>query len=191
MDTRKIAKNVIIVDYHIVYKRNLDGMAKARIIPWGYRNHDKDFLHGDASFFSLEVFHSLLSLAAEQKCMIGKINIETAFLQALGFNRKIYIRPSCKTSSAGVLSRLQLPVYVLTDFERLWYLTTDFELKEGFGLNESKLDITLCYSQDISEVADFILVAQVDDYLYTETEERMMELENFSRLDSMLKRSAR
>lgn len=80
------------VGSHVVYKRKLDGTAKARIVPWGHRHKDKDFLRGDAPSVSLEVLHLILSLAAEFKWLIGQMVIEIAFLQALGFTRKIYVR---------------------------------------------------------------------------------------------------
>lgn len=85
--SRTVAKNAIIVDSHVVNKRNLNGSVKTRIVTWGHRDQDKDFLGGDATSVSLKVFHLLLSLAAEHKWTVGKMDIETAFLQVVGFNR--------------------------------------------------------------------------------------------------------
>ena len=71
---------------HVVYKRKLDGSAKARIVPWGHRDRDKDYLRGDAPCISFEVVRIILSLAAENQWDIGQMDILAAFLQAKGIN---------------------------------------------------------------------------------------------------------
>lgn len=91
------------------------------------------------------------------------MDIETGFLLAVVFIRKIYIGPSREADSAGVLYRLELPAYGIKGAGGHWYLASDFELKEDIGLIGSRLDFTLYHSQDINKITEFIPVGQVDD----------------------------
>lgn len=174
-----VPKDANIVGSHVIYKRKLDLTPKARIVPWGHRDQDKDFLRGDAPSISLEVFHFILSLASAMKWKIGQMDIETAFLQALGFRRTIFVRPPREAGTPHILWKLELPAYGLTDSGRLWYLTSDAELIQNYGLTRSRLDYTLYYSVDDDKNLDFALAVQVDDYIYTGTDERMVAFEAF------------
>lgn len=174
-----VPKTENIIGSHVIYKRKLDMSPKARIVPWGHRDKDKDYLRGNAPSVSLEILHLLLSLASELDWAIAQMDIETAYLQALGFTRRIYVRPPREAKAPHVLWRLELPAYGLTDSGRLWYLTSDKELIKSFGLTRSPFDYTLYYSADENGSLNFILAVQVDDYLYCGTLSRLDEFEKF------------
>ena len=88
-----VPKQANIIGSHVIYKRKLDMTPKARIVPWGHRDKDKDYLRGDAPSVSLEVLRLVLSLVAEHRWTVAQMDIETAFLQALGFDRQVFVRP--------------------------------------------------------------------------------------------------
>ena len=84
----------------------MENTPKARIVPWGHRDKDKNFLRGDAPSVKLEVFHLLLSLASKFKWIIAQMDLETAFLQALGFTREIFVRPPREAGTTNVVGKL-------------------------------------------------------------------------------------
>lgn len=172
-------ENLNIIGSHVVYKRKFDGTAKARIVPWGHRDKDKDYLRGDAPSIGFEIFRLLLSLCVAYGWDIGQMDVKAAFLQARGFNRLIYVRPPREAKLKGILWRLDAAAYGLTDSGRLWYLTSDSELIDTHGLKRSKYDHTLYYSHDADGNLDFVLAVQVDDYLYGGTSTRMEAFEAF------------
>ncbi len=179
VEENSVSMDANVIGSHAIYRRKLDGSAKARIVPWGHMDKDKDFIRGDAPSISFEVFRLLLSIAAEMKWEIGQMDIEAAFLQALGFNRVIYVRPPREAGLKGILWRLNLAAYGLTDSGRLWYLTSNDQLVQKHGLTRSRLDYTLYHSCDDDGRLDFIRAVQVDDYLYAGTPKRMEAFEAF------------
>lgn len=179
VDASSVPKGSNIIGSHTVYKRKFDGTPKARIVPWGHRDKDKDFLRGDAPSVSFEIFRLVLSLASEHKWEIGQMDIEAAFLQAVGFTRLIYVRPPREANQHGILWRLDLAAYGLTDSGRLWYLTSNDQLVRQHGLTRSRLDYTLYHMEDHNGRLDFVLAVQVDDYLYAGTSARMKAFEDF------------
>lgn len=97
---RRFAK---FVGSHTAYRRKADGSAKARIVPWGHRDLDKDYVRGDAPSVIVEVLRLVLSTTAEFGWEIGQIDIKAAYLQATGFSRVIYTRPPREAGEKGVL----------------------------------------------------------------------------------------
>lgn len=168
-----------VIGSHVVYKRKLDGSAKARIVPWGHRDKDKDYLRGDAPSVSFDIFRLVLSLCVAFRWVIGQMDVKAAFLQARGFNRRIFVRPPREAAAHGILWLLTAAAYGLTDSGRLWYLTSNHDLIHKHGLTRSRYDHTLYYSTNTDGILDFVLVVQVDDYLYGGTPERMESFEGF------------
>lgn len=179
VETKSVPRDANIIGSHSIFKRKLDGTAKARIVPWGHRDKDKDFIRGDAPSVSLDGFRTVLSISAENKWHVALMDMITAFLQALGFNREIYVRPPREATAPGILWKLNAAAYGLTDSGRLWYLTSNGELVSKHGLKRSRYDYTLYQSTDERGKMDFLLAVQVDDYVYTGTDDRMKAFEAF------------
>lgn len=128
----------------LVHRKKMDGSAKARIVPWAHGEKTK-FFRCDALSIFFELFRVTLSIAAEKLWYIGQIALETAFLQAHGFNPVIYVIPPHEAESVGSLWNLELPAYGLTDSGGLWYLTSNDVLINLRGVTRSKLDYSLYY----------------------------------------------
>ena len=67
-----------IIGSHVIYKRKPDDSVKARIVPWGHRDSDKDKLRTDMPCMNVDAFRLLLSLAARNGWEIGEIDITAA-----------------------------------------------------------------------------------------------------------------
>lgn len=80
---------------------------------------DKDLIRGDDHSVSLDGFRIVMSIYAENKWHVTLIDMITAFLQALCFNRKIYVRPPHEANAPGILWTLKVAAYGLTDSGRL------------------------------------------------------------------------
>ena len=181
VDAKSVDRRENIIGSHVAYRRKLDGTAKARIVPWGHRDRDKDYLRGDAPSVSFDVFRLIMSLAAEHRWEIGQIDIEAAYLQAQGFVRTIYVRPPREAQRRDKLWKLNAAAYGLTDSGRLWYLTSNNALIEEYGLSRSRLDYSFYFALDADERLCFALAVQVDDYIYCGTPSQMTRFEAFLR----------
>lgn len=71
--------------------------------------------------------------------------------------------------SKDVLWQLTAAAYGLADSGRLWYLRSDNALTEIFGLTRSKYEPNLYYWKYLHGLLNFILVTQVDNYVYAGT----------------------
>lgn len=56
-----------IIGSQVIYKLESDGTSKARIVPWGHRELDKEQVRGDAPSFILDSMRPFFSLAAEHQ----------------------------------------------------------------------------------------------------------------------------
>ena len=84
------------------------------------------------------------------------MDIESAYLQAKGFARTIYVRPPKEAQQPRTLWRLNAAADGLTDSGRLWYLTSNEMLIKEHGLTRSRYDYSFYHSPDRTGVADFV-----------------------------------
>eukprot|EP00171_Calliarthron_tuberculosum_P022319 IDg22319t1 len=168
-----------IVGSHVVYKRKHTGKVKARIVPWGHRDADKDNLRSDSPCMNPEVFRLVLSISVEMGWPIGEMDIAAAYLQALGFTREIYMKPPKEETKRDVYWKLSKAAYGLADSGRLWYLTSDSALTKLCGLSRSNLEHTLYYRKNAFGKLSFILISQVDNYVYSGEPSEMRQFEHF------------
>lgn len=166
-----------IIGSHVVYRRKIDGCPKARIVPWGHKDMDKNELRGDAPALSLDAMRIVISLAVERQWRIKKMDVKSAYLQAKGFDRDIYVRPPREEHDDTFFWKLAVPAYGLKDSGRLWFLTAYEALTCRFGLKKSKLDASLYFRAVDGEM--LLLVVQVDDFLYAGTPALSSSFETF------------
>lgn len=178
-----IPKNSNIIASHVVYRRKSTGVVKARICPWGHRDVEKDYLRSDAPCMNFETFRLVLSIAAEKHWQIGQMDVKAAYLQAQGFNRDIYVKPPKEENDSDRYWKLTAAAYGLTESGRLWYLTSDSALTEVYGLSKSKYENTLYFKKSSEGNLVFLLVTQVDNYIYCGLEQEITEFESFLRAE--------
>lgn len=118
-------------------------MAEAGIVPWEHRDKDKVFIRGDEPSISLERLRTVFSISTRYKWNVALMDMITAFLQTLEFDRKIYFRQRREANAPGVVWKLNVVAYRLTDSGMLLYLTSNGELVSRHGLTRSIYDYNL------------------------------------------------
>lgn len=108
-----------VVGSYTAYRRKTDGSVKAQIVPWGHHEQYEGYLRVDAPSMSLEVFRWVLFTDGEMGWQIGQMDIKAAYLQAKGFSRTIYVRPSREAGEDGIPWKLLTTAYRLTDSRML------------------------------------------------------------------------
>eukprot|EP00171_Calliarthron_tuberculosum_P004588 IDg4588t1 len=161
-----ISKDENIIGSHVVYVRKDNGKTKARIVPWGHKDREKDFLRTDAPCMNMEVFRLVLSIAVELKWTISEMDVTAAFLQAKGFDRNVYVRPPTEEKSANVDNYIYTGTIVKCKNLRV-FLHSEFEVGElehrsftvfGCEVNqESDGSITVEQRRKIEELNEVIL----------------------------------
>ena len=162
-----VPKSANIIGSHVIYKRKPDGSAKARIVPWGHRDSDKDYLRKDMPCMNIDTFRLVLSISAQNRWKVAEMDITAAFLQACGLSRIVYVRPPSEEGTPNNLWRLTAAAYGLADSGRLWYNTSDSTLVDSFGLTRSRLDKTLYFRKCEKGQLVFVMTCQVDNYIYS------------------------
>jgi hypothetical protein len=158
-----------IISSHVIYKWKSETTLKARIVPHGHRDEEKQFLRTDAPTMSVEVLRMIVSIAVENQWRIGSLDVKAAYLQATGFNRIIYVRPPKEDQDRNNLWKLEKPAYGLADSGRLWFLTA-FRALESHGLRSCPYDKTIFASKN----SLLFVTTQVDNFLFTGTHSEMM-----------------
>ena len=162
---REIPRNANIITSHVVYKVKTDEdgqrKMKARIVPHGNHDNEKDNVRKDSSNASLFVVRLLLSLATFLGYRIGTADIKGAFLQSGPIQREIFVRPPRSWSSKrSVLWKLRKLPYGIADAGRQWQKTVESWMLEQSGF-ERVLGITQLFVKR-NEYGDIeLLVAKV------------------------------
>lgn len=65
---------------------------------------------------------------ADNGWILGQMDIRSAHLQALGFDREIYVKPQKEAADPSGLWQLKAAAYDLVDRGRLWYQMSDLFL---------------------------------------------------------------
>lgn len=120
VEAKSVPRDSNIIGSHCIFNRKLDSTDKARIVPCGRRDKDKDFIRVNAPCMSLEGFRTVLSTSADRKWHVALMNMITAFQQAPGFDREIYVCPPLEANATGSLCKLNSAAYGLTDSDQLW-----------------------------------------------------------------------
>lgn len=159
-----------VINSHVVYKLKTeeDGnrKMKARIVPHGNRDNEKDEIRKDSSNASLFVVRLLLSLVTFLQFRIGTADIKGAFLQSGPIKRDIYVRPPREWNTIrGILWKLLKLPYGIADAGRQWqkvieeWMLTQAGLERVFGIPQ------LFVKRDQNDHISLIVAKVTDDFL--------------------------
>ena len=107
------------------------------------------------------------------------MKVKAAYLQAKGFGRDIYVFPPQEYPNRTVLRKPTAATYGLVDSGQLWYLTSDSSITETFGAKKSRYKPILYYRLNDYGDPSFLLVPEVDNYIYCGTESEIKWFEKF------------
>lgn len=164
-----VAKESSVVGSQVVYRRNEDGLVKARNVPWGLQDTEKDNVQRDALSMNTDSMRLVMSLAVKRKLKACKMDVRCAYLQAKEFNRDKFVRSPPEEKNSAGLWKLLVPAYGLTDSGRLLYLTS---YEDSYNQNW----ILQCFCAKKGD-SMLLLVVQTDDYLYARSMELATEFE--------------
>lgn len=77
-----------VIRSNVIYKRELDGLPKVRIVPWGHWDVEKSDICGRAPSLSLDLMGLVLSFAVENGWEKWKMDDNCK-----GFSSDIYVHP--------------------------------------------------------------------------------------------------
>ena len=175
--TNAIPHDSTTLSSHVVYKYKPNGSLKARIVPHGNKDPLKNSLRKDVPCMKPEQFRLLCSISAEKGWAICEMDVKSAYLQADGYEREVYILPPTEDKNRSNAWLLKRPAYGLVDSGRLWYLTSDKALI-SLGLTRCSNEHSTYYAMDETGLA-FLVVVQVDNYIYSGTTIWVEKFESF------------
>ena len=159
-----------VITSHVVYKLKTDEdgtrKMKARLVPHGNHDNEKDTVRKDSSNASLFVVRLLLSLATFLSFRIATADIKGAFLQSGPINRQIFVRPPKEWHGPrGVLWKLRKLPYGIADAGRQWQKVVEKWMLDKAGV-ERVFGIPQLFAQRDGNGAIKLLIAKVtDDFL--------------------------
>jgi hypothetical protein len=161
----------------VIYRWKDESTLKARIVPDGRGDSEKDFLRTDSPTMAVDIFRLLVSVAAERGWTLASLDIKAAYLQAEDYDRLVFVKPPKEEEDDANLWLLMAAAYGLVDSGRLWYLTSSKALRQ-FGLSCSSLDSCTWTLKKDNGICLIVLV-QTDNYLYTGLPGHIARFEQF------------
>ena len=173
-----------IITSHVVYLWKNKGTPrerlKARIVPHGNRDKDRELLRSDSPSMKPEVMRMVCSFAVDMGYDLKAMDIKTAFLQTGELKREVYMKPPKEAQDTKHLWRLLKTAYGLVDGPIRWYRHSR-EVFLRFGLIPSKIDPALYYLPGtVGKKHHLIVATQVDDFLYTGRADKMRLFEKYN-----------
>lgn len=171
---KDLPRNANIITSHVVYKIKTDEQGerdlKARIVPHGNRDVEKDSIRKDSATAQLGVIRLLLSIVTFLGFRLGFADIKGAYLQSGPIQRDIYVRPPKEWQGARgmlwrVLWRLTKLPYGIVEAGRQWQKTIERWMMSEGGL-ETVFGLSQLFVQRDKDGKIKLLVAKVtDDFL--------------------------
>ena len=150
--------------------KDLNGgkVAKARLVAKGFQDPDAASTRSDSPTCAKESLRLVLMLIASNKWTLNSMDIKTAFLQGMKFDRDVYLLPPPEAKvEKGYIWKLNKCVYGLTDASRVWYLTVRDQLLK-FGMKVSAHDEAVFVYHHSGHMQG-IVSAHVDDFCWAGT----------------------
>jgi hypothetical protein len=83
----KVPRWANILKSSVIYHWKDEYTLKARIVPDGRGDSEKDFLRTDSPIMAVDIFRFLISIAAERRWTLASLDIKDEYLQAEDYNR--------------------------------------------------------------------------------------------------------
>lgn len=165
----QVPLNANVITSHVIYKVKTDeeGLRnmKARIVPHGNRDFEKDNIRKDSSTAQFAVIRLLLCLSTFLGFRLGHADVKGAYLQSGPITRDVYVRPPKEwQGNRCLLWKLTKLPYGIVEAGRQWqktfeeWLLNDGEVERIFGISQ-------LYRLRNAEGQTILLIAKVTDDL--------------------------
>jgi Reverse transcriptase (RNA-dependent DNA polymerase) len=118
-----------IISSHTLYRVKVadDGKfsLKARIVPHGNRDKEKENIRGDSEVADHTSYRTVLALSAILNLPLFKVDVKAAFLQTGPAKRVVFVRPPSDLLLPGKLWKLLTTTYGLTEANRIFQRQSD------------------------------------------------------------------
>jgi len=169
-----------VITSHVIYKVKTDEndqrKLKARIVPHGNKDLEKDDIRSDSSTAQFAVIRLLLFLTVFLGFRLGTVDVKGAYLQSGPITRDIYVRPPREWKGPrGILWKLVKLPYGIVEAGRQWQKAI-----ENWMLNEAGFERVLGVSQlfrkrDLKGNTVLLVAKVTDDFLMSGTISAMNE----------------
>ena len=154
-----------LINVRWVLTEKLNGtekIIKARLVAKGYEELSLN-LRRDSPTCLKEKLRLVLTLAANAKWKIHKLDVKSAFLQGKHIDRDIFLKPPCEAETNKIW-KLNKTIYGLCDASRSWYLRVKEVLEEA-GMLMCKYDQSM-FSWFENDTLQGLICLHVDDFFY-------------------------
>ena len=138
-----------------------ENKMKARLVARGF----EEICYGkkDSPTVTKPVIRIMFSISAAYSWNIEALDITSAFLQAKGTMREVYVKPPADIRKRGLLWKLKRPLYGLGDSARRWYSTLKDHM-QNVNTSMSVLDQSLFMYYENNRLQG-LTVMHVDDIM--------------------------
>ena len=140
-------------------------VAKARLVAKGFQDVEANSTRSDSPTCAKESLRMVLMIIASNNWDLNSMDIKTAFLQGMKFERDVFLVPPPEAEvEKGRIWKLNKCVYGLTDASRVWYLTVREKLVK-LGMNPSVHDEAIFTYQSDGKLQG-VVSTHVDDFCW-------------------------
>lgn len=171
---RSVPRDANVITSHVVYKIKTDETGsrklKARVVPHGNRDTEKDNIRKDSATAQLGVIRLLLSVSTLLGLQLATADIKGAYLQSGPIKRTIFVRPPKEhlynqNHHRGTLWKLTKLPYGIVEAGRQWQKTVEDWMLTDVGLTRLFGIIQLFIRRNRHDKIVLIIAKVTDDIL--------------------------
>lgn len=165
-ETKDTGQSHVSSRWVVTTKGEKNEKVKARLVARGFE--EMCVMRKDSPTVTKVVVRLLFSLAASYNWTVDTLDVTSAFLQAKGTMRDVFVKPPRDIRKRGIIWKLLKPLYGLGDSARRWYVTIKDHLTGTSNCEISKLDKSLFRYYENNRLQG-VMVTHVDDILHCGT----------------------
>lgn len=170
VDESSIPMNANVISSHVVYKTKTDEHGshtlKARIVPHGNRDTEKDNIRKDSSTAQFDVIRMLLAVCSFVGLRLAMADIKGAYLQSGPIKREVFVRPPREwLGTRGRLWKLKKLPYGIVEAGRQWAKTVEEWMLTTVGFERLRGLNQLYVKRDYQGRIKLIVAKVTDDFI--------------------------
>ncbi len=159
-----------VISSHVVYKiktsESGERKLKARIVPHGNRDKEKNDIRKDSSTAQFDCIRLVLSIAAIFNFRLALADLKGSYLQSGPIKRDIFVRPPKEwNGDRGLLWKLTLLPYGIAEAGRQWATTIEQWMIDAYGMQRVFGISQIYIVKDHQGTLSLIVAKVTDDFL--------------------------